>query len=210
MQLVSAHIYSVGTYLLGIDRKQVRHGVFCWSAEQIAHMIRDWRLSTKEEVRLTKTFMAHNIVLKSEQEPRLIHGVGASLIDHQFKTMQEVREIADPRKTVPLNHGHIYFRTLPPEQRTPEAALLFYITPDGLATLAHVRTQDQAAELLRWEDWMEEDNNRDIVENAIATLPEYDPFNQRSAIIHGDLVQQLITAQVIYQSFFPNDPAARN
>lgn len=210
MQLLSAHIYSAGTYLLGVDRKQVRHGIFCWSAEQIATLMRKWDFTSAEETRLTKIFMAHNVAAKSKQKPQFINGIGASLIDHQFKMMQEVREIADPRQTVPLTHGRIYFRTLPPEQRTSEAALFFYITPEGHATLAHVRTQDQAAELLQWEDWMEEDVNRDIVDTAIATLPEYDPFNQQSAIIHGDLIQQLITAQVIYQSFFSTDPTARN
>lgn len=210
MQLVSSHIYSFGTFLLGTDRKRVCHGVFCWSAEQIAAIAHDWRLPPKDETRLTKIFMAHDIAVQSDQEPQLIHGVGAALINHQFETLQNMREVTDPRRTVPLSQGHIYFRAQSREHREQDAALLFYITPDGLATLAHVRTQDQAAELLRWEDWMEDDDNRILVEKTIETLPEFDRFNQQSTIIHGDLIRELITAQVIYRSFFPDDPTARN
>jgi hypothetical protein len=210
MKLVRDYIHPAGSYLLGQDRRGVCHGIFCWSAEQITAISRDWRLTPKEENRLVKTFMQQEIELRSKQEPRMIHGVGAALVDHQFQTLRHVREITDPRRTKPLTQGHIYFRTQAKAHQEHEAALLFYVTPEGKATLAHIRTQDQAAELLKWEDWMVDDTNHGIVEMAIDTLPEFDRFNQQSTIIHGDLIQQLIAAQVIYLSFFPNDPTVRN
>lgn len=210
MRLISNYVQPSGTYLLGQDRKGTHHGVFCWSAEQIAAYARDWRLNFKEETKLAKTFMAAEITVQSEEQPRVIHGVGAALIDYQFETLAHVRDLTDPRRPFPLKQGRIYFRTQARSRKENEAALLFYITPEGQATLAHVRTQDQAAELLRWEDWMQDDTNKDIVDRAIETLPEYDPFFQQSTLIHGELVQELIKAQLIYKSFFSTDPATCN
>lgn len=209
MQLVNAHIYPMGTFLLGRDRKNAPHGIFCWSAEQIALVARDWRFTLKDEVRLGKIVLKEQIAMKSDQEPQLIHGIGAALIDDQFTLLQDVREITKPGTTVPLAQGRIYSRTQSTRRQEQDAALLFYITPEGQATLAHVRTQDQAAELLMWEDWMRE-NGIEIVRGAMKILPEHDRFNQHLTFVSGDLIQQIITAQIIYQQFFPDNAAARN
>ncbi|OGL69702.1 hypothetical protein A3C09_00675 [Candidatus Uhrbacteria bacterium RIFCSPHIGHO2_02_FULL_47_44] len=209
MQLVNAHVYPMGTFLLGKDRKDTLHGIFCWSAEQIALIARDWRLSFKDELRLAKLFMAEMIDTQSRNEPQLVHGIGAGLIEEQFALLKNVRDITKPGTTVPLEQGRIYARTQSLEERERDAALLLYITPEGEATLAHVRTQDQAAEILIWEDWMRE-NGYEIIVGTMKTLPRYDRFNQHPMFIHGSLVEQLITAQVIYKQFFPEDSTARN
>lgn len=209
MQLVNAHIYPTGAFLFGKDRKDTPHGIFCWSAEQIAFIANDWRLTYKDEMRLGRNMLKAEINMRSRQSPQLIHGNGASLIDTQFTLLQDVREITKPEVTIPLAQGHIYYRAHSTRQQEQDAALLFYITPEGEATLAHVRTQDQAAELLIWEDWMRE-NSIEIIRGAMKILPEHDRFNQHLTFVYGDLIQQIITAQVIYRQFFPDNAAANN
>jgi hypothetical protein len=177
MQLVNAHIYPTGTFLLGRDRKNTPHGVFCWSAEQIALIASDWRLTQKDERRLGEILLKEEISITANQEPQLIHGIGAALIDEQFKTLQNIRDITKPGTTIPLTRAQIYHQVLSHKPQEQEAALLFYITPKGEATLAHIRTQDQAAELFMWEDWMQE-SGVEIIHSAMCILPENDRFNQ--------------------------------
>ena len=200
-----SYISSKGSYLLGKDRRGVTHGVFCWSAEQLVKHMTDWRFADRDVTRLTKKLMAHNIVVKSDKTPRVIHGIGARLIGDQLSLMQEVNQIIHPRTNVRLNNGLIYARAdTHTHDALDHANVFLYVTPDGQSTLAHVCTQDQAAELLHWEDWMHEDEHRSLVESAIRTLPTIDRFNQEATIINGDLVQDMIRTQLIYTKLFPS------
>lgn len=208
MRLMRADIDLKGNFLLGLDRRNNYHGAFCWSAEQIATLIYDWRVPPKEERLVTKKLIELDINLKSDREPQLIHGIGASLIGQQFARLQDVSEIVDPRTKINLAQGRIYFRSEPKEHRPREANLLFYITPEGNATLAHLRTRDQAQELL-WQDWIDP-NGRLLIEQTAQTLPEWDEARLHPTYVEGEIVSKLITADVIYHSFFPEDPIARN
>jgi len=209
MKLVNAHVYPTGTYILAKDRRETLHGIFCWSAEQIALTALDWRFSPKDERQLAKLFMQELIDIRSPLEPQLIHGIGAGLIEDQFVLLKNVREITKPGTTVLLPQGHVYYRAQSAISHVQDAALFFYITSEGQATLAHVCTQDHAAEILMWEDWIQ-DSERKIIEHTIRTLPAHDPFNQHPTFIRGDLVTQLIMAQMVYKQFFPEDSTARN
>lgn len=208
MQLVSAHINPLGNFLLGLDKKLKYHGVFCWSAEQIAAFTREWRLNSKEERILADALIEQEINIKTNRDPDVVHGIGAALIGKQFATVQQVRELVNPRTTVTLEQGRVYFRTKPLEARAHEATLLFYVTPEGAATLAHMRTKDQAAKLLR-ENWINEDG-REVIKNAIRTLPTQDDACLHPTYIQGLLIQQIITAQLLYRSLFPEEVTARN
>lgn len=209
MQLKNAYIYQIGTFLFGVDRKHIPHGVFCWSAEQIAFMASEWRFADKDKVRLTKAVMQEKICMRSDKEPELIHGIGARLINNQFAKLENLRVVPKSKQLIPLPHGRIYVQALPPEPCEPDTVLLLYITPEGHPTLAHMRTQDQAEELLKWEDWMEE-HGHDTIHDAIHTLPEHDRFNQHPAYVRGAIVEQLIVTHVMYPSYFPDIPTARN
>ncbi len=211
MRLVSAHISPLGNFLLGLDCKLKYHGVFCWSALHIAEFAHDWRISQEDVRLLVKAMIANEIDLFTNRDPEIVHGIGAALIGKQFATMKHVREIVHKNASATLTNGRIYFHTKPSDApHIHEATLLFYVTPEGSATLAHLRTKDQAANLLLWEeDWIDE-SGREQIEKTMDALREEDPSSLRPTYVQGRLIQQLITAQILYRSLFPEDEIARN
>ncbi len=209
MQLVRSYVYPEGTYLLGMDRENKPHGMFCWSAEDIAFTARDWRLSQKDEATLAKRFMHASIPITSQKSKEMVHGIGAEFIDQQFTTLQHIREINPTRTSAVLNAEQLLLQQFQIRNRRAEVGILLYTSSDGDPSLALLHTRSDFDELMQSEPWIESCSDLQIWRTR-SLFPDHDRFNQHPLFLYGPLIRELIVAHVLYLRYFPPDPAARN